>query len=143
MAAVRAHVERRRELLAVVVRVAARARVRVLLLPVGRRGFMVDLDVDSGLRHCHHDLRPAFARAGYSAAGTSSSSVSGSRARSGSSLVGTGPGASPRRLIQMERRPSSFAGPTSWNRLAATWMWPAGSAPVLASNSRQWPCAGL
>src|SRR3954469_21176521 len=63
-------------------------------------------------------------------AGTSSSNVSATPDRSASSLVGFGSAGSARRLIQTERRPSSFAGATSWKRLAATWTWPSRGAPV-------------
>src|SRR5207342_261173 len=49
-----------------------------------------------------------------------SASVSGSCARSVSSRVGFGSALSPSRLIQIDGRPSSFAGAMSWKRLAAT-----------------------
>src|SRR3954452_10944235 len=88
-------------------------------------------------------LRPRWADDHVAGAGTSSSSVSASRARSGSSRSGGGSGASPNRLIQMVRRPSSRAGAMSWKRLAATCTWPSRGAPVRAKNSSQWRCAGL
>src|SRR5437016_7585898 len=60
-----------------------------------------------------------------------------------SSTSGRGFASSPRRLIQIERSPSSRAGAMSWNRLAATCTWPLRSAPVRAKNSSQWRWAGL
>src|SRR5438045_3017715 len=56
---------------------------------------------------------------GHDPAGTSSSSTDGSGPRSRSSRSGSGSASSPRRLIHTERNPSSRAGATSWNRLAA------------------------
>ena len=53
--------------------------------------------------------------------GTSSSAVSGSDERSGSSRSGSGSACSPSRLTQIVRSPSSLPGATSWKRLAATW----------------------
>ena len=61
------------------------------------------------------------AEGAHTATGTSSSRVAPSRVRSGSSFVGCGTGSSPSRLIHTDRSPSSFAGVTSWKRLAATW----------------------
>lgn len=55
--------------------------------------------------------------------GTSSSSTAPSPVRSGSSRVGAGSPCSPRRLIQIVRRPSSVAGTMSWKWLCATWTW--------------------
>src|SRR5206468_12990783 len=70
-----------------------------------------------------------------------SSRASDSRRRSGSSFVGSGPGRSPSRLIQIERTPKAFAGAMSWNRLAATCT--SGGQPTSRSNVSQWASAGL
>ena len=80
VAAVRADVERRRELVVAVVRPAARAGVRVLLL-AGRRLRVLDPDVDAGLGHGDRILDRLRDRlhVGAPQAGTSSSSVSAGR----------------------------------------------------------------
>ena len=94
---------------------------RQVLLPVvvepERLGLRLLL---GGGRH----LSPSRRLPHHAQSGTSSSSTSASRVRSGSSRVGSCSRSSPSRLIQMLGRPSSAAGTMSWNWLWATWTWP-------------------
>ena len=76
-------------------------------------------------------------------AGMSRSSVAGSADRSGSSAALGIRLDSPSRLIHTHGSPSAAAGSTSWNNEAATWTWPARSAPVRRKNVSQWANAGL
>src|SRR5690348_6473819 len=75
--------------------------------------------------------------------GTRESRLSARPVKLWSSTSGCGSASSPSRLIQIVRRPRADAGAMSWKRLAATWAWPARSAPLRAKNSSQCAGAGL
>src|SRR5215470_18008243 len=97
----------------------------------GPPGKLAPRAAPSGHPRCQRPARIATA-AEAQPGGTSSSSASARPARSGSSRVGAGSARSPRRLIQIERMPRSWAGTMSWKWLWATWTWRVLSAPVTA-----------